>query len=175
MGQMTALIVATSQRGLGFAAKAASDIPAETFASRPRLASGAAVDCNHPAFVFGHLSLYPARVAMLCGLDPAPYATPASYEGLFKAGVECRDDAARTIYPAKDELVSHFTKNYEGLLAALPSIDDAVLFRDTPDERYRQFFPHVGMAANFMLTSHVMMHMGQISTWRRCFGLKSVM
>ena len=31
------------------------------------------------------------------------------------------------------------------------------------------------VALTFMLTSHFMLHMGQISTWRRCFGLPSAM
>jgi hypothetical protein len=32
-------------------------------------------------------------------------------------------------------------------------------------------WPCIGAAFNFLLSGHVMVHMGQVSAWRRCMGL----
>jgi hypothetical protein len=41
--------------------------------------------------------------------------------------------------------------------------------------RIKEIFPFVGLAINFMLNNHNMMHVGQVSAWRRAMGLPSVM
>jgi folate-binding protein YgfZ len=59
--------------------------------------------------------------------------------------------------------------------AYVRTLDDAVFARENPNEKVRSRFPTVGTAIAFMLTSHVMMHFGQVSAWRRCYGLPSAM
>ncbi|MBS0186897.1 MAG: DinB family protein [Planctomycetes bacterium] len=178
MGKVFEQIVTASRRGRGLADKMLVGVTPQIFARKPRFETTAGtkvIDCNHPAFVFGHLSLYPARIYSLLGLDGTSVAAPAEYTDLFKAGAECKDDPEGRLYPAMDKVVGVFGRNYDTALDRLATLDDALLFTPTPDERYRQFFPMSGIAVNFMLTSHLMMHMGQISTWRRCFGLPSAM
>lgn len=178
MGQVFEQIVTAGKRGRGLAEKMLVGITQQTFARKPRFETTTGtkiVDCNHPAFVFGHLSLYPARLYGLVELDPAPVATPPEYSDLFKAGVECKDDPEGRIYPPMERLTHVFFRNYDAAYEKIATLDDARLQKPTPDERYRQFFPTVGVAVTFLFTSHFMMHMGQVSTWRRCFGLPSAM
>lgn len=176
MGKFTKMMVATAQRSQGFAEKAAADVPAEKFARKPAFDRGETiVDCNHPAFVYGHLALYPARIAAMLGLDAKAVAAPAGFEELFKAGVECRDDTGGNIYPSKEAILAAFKHNYAKVLEMVAEMPDERLDAETAEERYRAIFPQVGAMANFMLNNHVMMHLGQVSTWRRCMGLKSVM
>lgn len=179
MGACFEQIAVAARRGLGYAERLAVDVPADIFAAKPRFTDAGKqieIDCNHPAFVFGHLGLYPARVCGFVNLDGASIAAPAAWSDLFKAGAPCRDDRARTIYPAKEQIMSHFQNSYTFLIDRLPSLDDSLLTLPHPDPVVREkYFPTIGMAVIFMLTSHVMVHSGQISTWRRCFGLPGIM
>lgn len=179
MGQAIDQIILAGRRGVGYADKVASDIKPGIFARKPRFRDAGkeiTVDCNHPAFVFGHLALYPARLLGFLSIDAASVATPAHWPDLFKAGVECKDDPEGTIYPGRDEIMSSFQGGYATLFDTLASVDDAVLAKPHPDENIRtKFFPTIGAAMVFMCTSHVAMHAGQISTWRRCFGMPSAM
>lgn len=178
MGQILEQLVAAAKRGRGLSEKMLVGVTPQTFARKPRFETSAGtkvIDCNHPAFVYGHLSLYPARFFALTELDPSPVAPPTEFPDLFKAGVECKDDPEGRIYPAMDTITQAFFRSHDAAFERLAKLDDSVLQKTTPDERYRPSFPTVGIALTFMMTGHIMMHMGQVSTWRRCFGLPSAM
>lgn len=133
---------------------------------------GVVVKSNHPAFVFGHLSLYPARVMQNLQVAAGATAYPANYEGLFKAGVECQDDANGTVYPSMKTLMTFFSEGYKIAIAAVESASEEVFALPNPVEgRSREMFPTVGAAVTFYLIGHVQMHLGQISAWRRAMGL----
>ncbi|MBX3378975.1 MAG: hypothetical protein KF805_02685 [Phycisphaeraceae bacterium] len=178
MGQVFEQLIVAARRGRGLAEKMLVGVTPQTFARKPRFETTSGtriIDCNHPAFIFGHLSLYPARLLTLAGLDPAPVAAPADFSDLFKAGVECRDDPEGSIYPSMERITKAFYLGHDAAFERIAALNDSVLQLPTPDERYRQNFPTVGIAMTFILTSHFMMHIGQVSTWRRCFGLPSAM
>lgn len=164
-------IAQTLQRSLGYAERVLSDIPAEKFAHNT------IANCNHPAFIVGHLALYPNRILTLLGReDLATDLAPnwSAWQEMFKAGSPCLSDASK--YPSKDVLTKAFFDGHRKLLEVLPQISDEMLRRDNPMEgRMREMFPKIGIAVNFMCTSHLMMHLGQISTWRRSIGLGSAM
>lgn len=154
-------------RGLMHAQKMFADIPDDKFAF------AAVKGANHPAFIVGHLSLYPNRVFTLIGREDLIEQLPGWPE-LFQAGVPCLDDPSR--YPPKSDLDAAFTAGWQKVLNVLPTVGDDVFSRDNPIEgRFREIFPTVGTAVMFLCTSHMMMHLGQISTWRRALGLGSVM
>lgn len=154
-------------RSIGYGEALLKDIPADTFALMPH------PTMNHPAFVVGHLSLYPHRMFRIIGRQDLVRERPG-YEDLFKAGAPCLDDPAR--YPSKDDLVPYFLEGYRSLSTALETLSDDVLARENPMEgRMRELFPTIGKALNFMANNHVMMHLGQISAWRRAVGLPSAM
>jgi hypothetical protein len=178
MGQFLSMMIETSKRGRGYAEKLMVGIRPEQAARRPHFESAGTltvVDMNHPTFCFGHLAIYPAKMLPLVGIDPSVAAVPAGWTELFNAGVACQDDPEGRLYPRFDEVAAAFLKNMDAAYAALAKVDDALLSTPTANERYREFFPTTGLALNFLLTSHVMVHCGQVSAWRRCFGLPSAM
>lgn len=175
MGMAIDQIILAAKRVRGYGEMIAGGISAEHFAVKPRFGS-TVVDCNHPAFVYGHLSLYPARLAGFMSLDVGKVAHPGNYPDLFKAGCTCQDDPERKIYPSRDELMATYTRTYDALFEQLASVKDEVLGQPHPDPAIREkFFPTLGAAATFMLCAHPAVHIGQLSTWRRCMGLPGVM
>jgi hypothetical protein len=149
---------------LGLAEVLAHAIPADKFAFLPQ------PNMNHPAWCYGHLSLYPARICRFLGRDEI--ADPDDHiTELFKAGSTPVSDPA--LYPSKDGVLALFNDAHAQMLEILPSITEEDLAKPTPNERYAQRMPHVGNAMHFMLSNHIMFHLGQVSTWRRCIGLPS--
>ncbi|MCC6909620.1 MAG: DinB family protein [Phycisphaerales bacterium] len=152
---------------LGLADALARDIPADKFAFKPH------PTINHPAWCFGHLSLYPDRAfnSILGRTDLA--RTNERFTKLFEPGSKCLDDAS--IYPAKDEIMAELRERHAVMLDYLETVDDEVLQRPTAHERYASRFPQIGHVLHFLFANHVTMHLGQVSSWRRCIGLPSAM
>lgn len=175
MSSIANAIVPAGNLSLRYAEMLLKDVKAADFARFPA-PGGKAIRTNHPAFVWGHLSMYPQRVMDMLGLPRGVTATPETWEGLFKAGVECRDDAGGTIYPPMEQLVSFHKAAYEAAIAAVTAASDAHLTAPNPNEgRMKELFPTVGAMVNFVLGAHPMSHYGQVSAWRRCMGLGSAM
>jgi hypothetical protein len=172
MGQFLDMMLAGAKRSRGYTEKLLVGIDAAQAARKPDI-GGRVIDTNHPAFVFGHLSLYAARQIKVVGKNGDHAAAPAEWDALFKAGVACQDDAAGTIYPAFETILAQYFKGLDAVFAAYAGLDDAALLAITPEERTRETFPTVGSLVNFLLNNHVMVHMGQVSVWRRCMGLPS--
>lgn len=173
MGQIADAIVPGARRTLSLAEALLNGVPAERFA---RLAApgGEVVRANHGAFIYGHLSIYPQRVLSMAGLQPGDAAAPEHYGELFGPKAECVDDPDASVYPPMDEIVSHFTRSFGVALDALEKMSDERLAGSHGEEgRYKELFPTLGAAASFMFNNHVMLHLGQMSTWRRCLGLGS--
>ena len=145
----------------------AKDIPAEKFAHMPH------PSMNHAAFNYGHLAIYPNRILMLLGRNDLIADNPRFTE-LFAAGKPCVEQDGR--YPGKAEIIDEYTNGYRKVLEILRTVTDGVLAKPNPIEgRMRERFPLVGIAVNFLLNSHHMSHLGQVSAWRRAIGLGSVM
>jgi len=170
MGQIAQLIVAPAKIARGYGERLLAGIKPEQFARKASV-NNKVIDANHPAWVYGHLATYPTKIAAMVGLDPAKFAAPANFEELFKDGTPCQDDAAGKMYPEMESITSAFFKTHDALFEALAGVDDAKLLVPTPDEKARQRFPLLGGRVSFMCNNHLMMHFGQVSTWRRCVGL----
>jgi hypothetical protein len=133
---------------------------------------GALIQSNHPAFVFGHLCLYPPRIMQQLGLPAGAAACPSGYEALFKFGVACQDDADGKLYPSMPELTALFFAGYRTATDAVAEASDEQLLAPNPAEgRLRELFPMLGQAFAFYLGGHPQSHLGQISAWRRMMGL----
>ncbi|MFG0305449.1 MAG: hypothetical protein ACF8Q5_04465 [Phycisphaerales bacterium JB040] len=167
-------LIDAAKLGFGLAEALAKDIPADRFA-RQLSVDGKPVNANHPAYCYGHLAIYPIRIIGFLGGDGDSVAAPEHWNDLFKMGAECHDDPDGSIYPAKDELVERVRSGYGAVLEQLAVTDESLFAQPFPDEKMRERFPTIGMTVTFMLTSHFMFHLGQVSTWRRCMGLGPVM
>ena len=151
------------------------DVPTEK-AARFATPGGVKVISNHPVFVFGHLSLYNRRILALCNQPEGVAAVPAEWDALFKAGVECKDDADGTIYPSLETVKTKFFQGFDAAVAAVKAADDALLLEPNPNEgRIREMCPTRAQMCTFVLNAHPMSHFGQISAWRRMIGLSSAM
>jgi hypothetical protein len=173
MGQIAEMIVTGGRRVRGFADALLEGIAAERFARKP-VADGAPINTNHPAWVFGHLALYPGKALQFLGQSPANASVPESWAPLFQPGSECKDDAERAIYPAMEEIVAAYRRTYDAALGVIETLDDAVFATPIEVEPYKQFMPTAGVGANSLMNAHVGFHLGQVSTWRRCMGMGSV-
>lgn len=169
------ILTASGKLALGYAERLLKDVRPDQFARLAR-PGGVLIQSNHPAFVFGHLSLYPPRVMQLLGHSAGGAAVPPAWEGLFKAGCECRDDADGTLYPPMAALTDQFFAGYKIALGHLASADDQLLLKENPAEgRMKELFPTIGAALGFYVGGHVQMHLGQVSAWRRAIGMTPAM
>lgn len=165
-----ASIVPIARMTMGYAKAISEGIPAELFGRLPK-----GVACNTPAWVIGHLCLYQENLLEMIGRGELAQHDE-QYKTLFANGTPSPDDPDGTYYPAKDTLLGRYLQRTEVAIAELGMADESVLMRQNPIEgRFREMLPTVGAAAGFLLTAHSMMHLGQVSTWRRCMGLGSAM
>lgn len=178
MNAIAEILIVPATRTFAYGERLLAGITPEIAARKPqgfRDGKPSTIDTNHPLFVFGHLAIYPQRLWTLRGLDPGDLAPSAAWMDLFKAGAPCHDDPAGTIYPKWDEVVSRYRRGYQHVLETLPTIPDEVFLREHPDPAMRATFARMGQAWAFIFCSHPMMHFGQVSAWRRCFGLSAAM
>lgn len=171
MGQFGAMVADAASVSQRYAKRLLVGIPADRFA-RFAAPSNQVVESNHPAFILGHLSLYPLNVVKLLGLDTAPVQPTDRFSVLFSKDAKCKDDAHGIIYPSMQEVSKVFFDSYELALAAMRDAPDLQLAAENPvDTPLKQVCPTLGSMLAFYLTGHVATHLGQLSTWRRMEGM----
>lgn len=172
-------LVAPARRVAQYAELMLKDVDPSKAGSKPRGAQGVVIDTNTPTFVFGHLAIYPARVLSLLGRPESEVSAikvPEQWEAMFKAGAPCEDDASNSRYPSLAAVSSNFQKAHAAAMHALDAAtSDEPLLAPFPDPARREVFPTVGAAITFLMVGHPMVHLGQVSAWRRCMGLPSAM
>lgn len=164
------MIADSAKIGLGYADRFLKDLPAEKFA-RHALVGGHAVVSNHPAFIFGHLSIYPCRIVKELGGDASSIEPTDAFIKLFDHTASCVDDADGTIYPAMEVITERFYAAHRMAIDVLSSADDSLFKAINPNDAMRGKFATVGSMHGFYVGGHLMMHMGQLSAWRRMIGL----
>ena len=175
MGQLAKTITLATQRVQGLGTALLKDVDPLKAAHFPA-PGGNPIDCNHPVFVYGHLSIYPQRLIGLLGGDPSSVAVPESYATLFAAGVECQNDPKNSIYPPLDEVLKNYTRAYQGAIEFVKGLSDEKLAQDIEAEGgFKDAFTTNAVMAMFLIHDHQMFHFGQVSTWRRAMGLGSAM
>jgi hypothetical protein len=157
---------------LGYGERLLKDVSADRF-GRFAAPGGVVVQSNHPAFIYGHLSLYAPKILLQIG-HPAP-SVPGQFEIAFSKDASCRDDRDGDLYPPMDEVLEFFREGYRMVSGALRSTGDEVFQQPNPAEgKMRELFPTIGSAQTFYCGGHMMMHLGQMSGWRRMEGLGAV-
>jgi hypothetical protein len=163
------VIADSLQLSLGYADRLLKGVPAERFA-RFAVVGGQIVESNHPAFVYGHLNLYALKILHQIGC-PAP-PVPEHFEIRFSKDAKCVDDPDLDLYPSMDEIVTFFHEGHRMVTGALRSTPDDVFQQPNPAEgRMKELFPTIGSVQAFYCGGHMMMHLGQVSAWRRMEGL----
>lgn len=120
----------------------------------------------NPAWIIGHLGFVANAVpAMLGG---TPVIDVDAWKPLFGGGSEATTDASA--YPSWDELLKVFRDSHDLFTATAAGLSAEQLAGPNPNERMREALPAVQDFVSFVLTGHVAMHLGQLSTWRRIQG-----
>jgi len=173
VGELSEVVWANAVRTREIGRALARDIPSESFARLP-MGEGGPIFMNHPAFVFGHLSLYPARVLKMAGVDPKAAAAPYWYEELFGPGTICQDDPFAETYPDKGEIVTQFDRGLDVAAEVVRQLPDEIMEEThTMSPEFGSTLLSLGAAAEYLLNNHPMFHLGQVSAWRRCMGLEA--
>jgi hypothetical protein len=163
------VIADSLQQSLRYGERLLKDGPADR-AARFAAPGGVVVESNHPAFIYGHLSLYAPKILRLIG-HPAP-PVPDGFELAFSKDAACVDDVDGDLYPSLDDIVAFFLEGHRMTIGALRSTPDAVFDQPNPAEgRMQELFPTIGSVQAFYCGGHMMMHLGQMSGWRRMEGL----
>lgn len=156
---------------LNYANRLLTEVTADQFA-RFAQPGGKMVNSNHPAFIFGHLSLYAPRIVEQLGLDVEAITPSVMFGAVFSKDAQCEDDPDGAIYPAMDEITTTFFTGYEAAREGLRSATDETLNQTNPiGGRMTELFPTIGSMHCFYVGGHMMIHMGQFSAWRRMQGL----
>ena len=133
---------------------------------------GQLVESNHAAFVYGHLSLYSSRIIEQLDADASQLIPTARFQTAFSKDAKCVDDPTGEIYPSMDDITNAYFKGYEACLEVLRAAPDSAFQKPNPSVgRMTELFPTLGSMQAFYVGGHIMMHLGQVSAWRRMLGL----
>ena len=146
------------------------DVKPETF-GRFATADGKPIESNHPAFVYGHLSLYANTI--MKDLGKPVDDVPAGFQENFSKDCVCKDDADGSL-PDMKTITEYYFKTWNEVMEALRETDDEVFQGPNPvGGGFAERFPTLGSVHNFYVGGHNMIHLGQMSAWRRMMGLGS--
>lgn len=168
MGQTLGNTIADSlQLSLGYADRLTKELPSDNFA-RFATPGDQTIESNHPAFIFGHLCLYAPRIITQLGRDDLAVTVPELFETSCSKDAKCVDDPNGDIYPSMDETLELFKAGYTNASTALREAADDLLQQENPaGGRMTELFPTLGSMHAFYVGGHMMMHLGQLSAWRR--------
>ncbi len=164
------IIVDSAKISLAYAKRMIVGIAPKQF-GRFAAPGGQAVTSNHPAFVYGHLSIYPCRVVEQLGGDASSIKPSDLYLQKFDHTASCIDDCDGTFYPPMEEITQKLFDAYQLAIDTVANADDELFQVPNANEAMRAKFATNGSMHGFYLGGHVMIHMGQISAWRRMVGL----
>ena len=167
------LVIPAANQVLIYGKKLLTDISPDQFARKP-FQDGKITPINHPAFQYGHLGLYPERIAGLLKLPNERVKSPAGFRELFVKGTACQDDSDGNIYPRMQIIVDHFISSHEAILEMLQDLPDSAYYEINAEEATKERFGMVGSFVIYLLTAHADTHFGQVCAWRRCVGLQAV-
>jgi hypothetical protein len=121
---------------------------------------------NHPAWILGHLAFSADRAGELLGSQKQ---MPATWTKLFGPGSQL--SATRSDYPPKDELLRAVEQGFERVRALTAEATPERLAQPTTNRYMKDALPTVKDGVAFLLTGHLGVHLGQLSSWRRMIGL----
>jgi len=120
---------------------------------------------NHPAWNIGHLAVSADGLSKMLG---GQGVCPADWDALFYYGTKPTADASA--YPDKATLLTTLEKASVNALEVLEKTDVSVLEAPPENEQLREMFATMGDFAGMLFTSHMGMHVGEVSAWSRVMG-----
>lgn len=133
------------------------DLHAEEMCSQPT------PDCNHAAWLVGHLAYAADAHSQYAGETPRL----DSWQSLF--GMGSTPKPSMQAYPTKDELIDAWHDANERLVAAAKGAGPVLLDQPTLGPLV-ETLPTVADFLAFSMTGHTATHVGQLSAWRRAIG-----
>lgn len=124
---------------------------------------------NSPGWILGHLTVVHRLGGALLG---GPSVAPEELS-LFGPGSSGVVEAAKS--PAKAELLLAEAAADRELLAAVQRAPEDLLNSPQQTPFLQQEFPLVRDLVAHILVSHLSLHVGQLSAWRRAKGLPSIL
>lgn len=121
---------------------------------------------NHPAWILGHLAWAADGALAMLG---AQKLLPEEWKTLFASG--SKPSASRATYPSKDELLRAIEEGYLQARQKAAAATPEQLSRPTTSPRLKQTLPTFKEMVTFLLTGHMGVHLGQLSSWRRMLDL----
>ena len=133
-----------------------------------RMAEQPVEGINHPAWLLGHVSIYNrVIVALLRGETFAdPWSEPC--------GKDSQPVADRSAYPSKAEIVSGFESGFAAAAKAIAEAPRSAWSAPLEHPTWGKQFDTVAPAVAFLATTHLGLHTGQLSGWRRAAGLPRI-
>jgi hypothetical protein len=137
-----------------------------------QIATQSAAGINHPAWILGHLAIA-IDYALQCVGERG--ICPPEWHKLFGPGSKPSTD--RAAYPSKAEMLTVIDAGHARVSELARSADpERMAKRHTvPFEFLQQNLPTVGDLLAHLMTTHVAVHLGQLSAWRRLMGLPGVL
>lgn len=127
---------------------------------------------NHPTWIAGHLAYSEARLTseVMFG-KPNPLV---DWKERFKGGSQPTTEASD--YPPLSDLLAEWDKVRENTLAVVDSLSDEDLDKPcaNPPEGREEFFGTFGKVLS-IVSSHALMHRGQVADARRAAGREILM
>lgn len=149
----------------GYAQRLAQGLTDEELDAQP------APGMNTPRWILAHLAICNDYTAGFFG--DSTKLCPESWHAAY--GPESRPADPAAPKPGLAELVSKLTEGAERVQRLVPrGLPAGVAEQPNPFEIIRKPLPTVGVLVGHLLTTHMGVHLGQFSAWRRCLGKPSV-
>lgn len=121
---------------------------------------------NPPGWIVGHLALVNEMITAKLG--GTPLGLPESWAAEFGPG--STPEPIADAYPAKAELLAKLSETADAFVAQVEGVDLTQLTDPNPIEPLRAGLPTVGDLVAHVLSTHIGMHAGHLSNWRRQMG-----
>ena len=122
---------------------------------------------NPPSWILGHLAIVNDYGVAILGGKPELLD---EYLTVFGPGSPPTGE-----HPPKDVLLGMFTASQSRFMAALDGTTQDVLESERDSPILKERLPKVADMIGHLLTSHISLHVGQLSAWRRERGMDSIL
>ncbi len=139
-----------------------ADVADEQFTEQP------IATINHPAWLLGHVSIYNEVIASL--LLGKPFDNPWD----APCGKTTHPTGARSDYASKEAIVGRFDEGFASAVAAFGDASSGAWSAPLEHPTWGKQFATVAPAVTFLATTHLALHLGQLSGWRRAMKLPRI-